>query len=110
MIDLIADYMMFLKIFIFMMFLQWLMGSLGQNKFLFVTALLIGGYYIFFAKWDVLGLLLAGFVIFIMSGLGGFMQDIIFQYGSVMESQREGMSPSEEQISSNPYMMLRRMR
>ena len=107
MISVIADYLMFIKIFVFLLFLQWLMGNLGNNRFLFIVALLIGGYYIFFAKWTIFGILLVGFVIFLMSGLGNFMQDIIFQYGSVAEREVEAQQLMSEY---GPYQMLRRMR
>ena len=103
--SLISDYLLFIKLFLFFFFLQWLMDKLGNNKVLFTLGLLIGSYYIFFARWTVLGVILILLVLFVMSGLGNFMQDIIFQYDSIRAAEAERMEMME---AMNPMEMLRR--
>ena len=90
-----SDYILFAKIFIFFFFLQWLMGAVGNNRFLFILGLLIGGYYILFARWTVIGTLILLFILFIFKGVGGFMQDIIFQYDSVTSAEYEEMQMAQ---------------
>ena len=102
---LVSDYLLFLKLFIFLLFVQWLLSKVGNNRFLFVVGMLIGGYYIFFMRWSVLGIILVGFLVFILSGVGTFMQDIIFQYSSVMEEERLAEA---ERYSGGFMGMLRR--
>ncbi len=104
MYDLLNDYVLFAKIFIFFFFLRWLMGTVGNNRFLFVVGLLIGGYYILFARWSVLGILILLFILFILKGVGGFMQDMIFQYDSI-----RGME-FEEMERGRPLNVMERLR
>ena len=85
-----SDYILFLKIFVFLLFLKWLTAKV-PNKVLFTVGLFIGGYYIFFARWSMMGVLIVGFVLLIMSGLGNFMQDVIFQYSSLPDVEERMM-------------------
>ena len=104
--SLISDYMLFLKIFLFFFLLRWLMEKLGNNKALFILALLIGTYYIFFARWSVLGAVIIILVLFVMGGIGNFMQDMIFQYDSLRAAEAEQMEAMQRPMT--PMEMLRR--
>ena len=106
MLDLISDYMLFLKLFIFFFFLQWLMEKVGNNRTLFVLGLLIGGYYIFFARWSILGAVIVVLFLFVMGGVGTFMQDMIFQYDSLRAAEAERMEMLQRPLG--PLEMLRR--
>lgn len=106
MMDVIADYMLFLKLFLFFFFMKWLMDQVGNNRTLFILGLLIGGYYVFFARWTVLGTVIIVLFLFVMGGIGNFMQDMIFQYDSLRASEAEQMELMRRPM--NPMEMLRR--
>ena len=96
MLGFIEDYIFFLKLLLFFFVVRWLMDNLGNNKLLFTIGLLVGTYYIFFARWSILGAVFVILFLFIMGGVGNFMQDIIFQYDSVRSGEMEAaMSPME---------------
>lgn len=98
-----TDYILFLKIFVFLLFLRWLTAKV-PNKILFTVGLFIGGYYIFFARWSMIGVLIVAFVLLIMSGLGNFMQDVIFQYSSLPDMEERMMEQSRaEQAREMAY-------
>lgn len=105
MMDLLSDYMLFAKLFIFFLFIRWLMDQVGNNRTLFILGLLIGSYYIFFARWSVLGTVIVILILFVMGGVGGFMQDMIFQYDSLRAAEAEQM---EYARAMTPMEMLRR--
>ncbi len=97
----IGDLLMLLKLFVFFLFVQWLLGKV-TNKAVFVMLMLLVGYYIFFEQWSILGTLMVLFLVFLVGGLGSFMQDIIFQYTTV-----PGAEEREIPAMYPPYMIRR---
>lgn len=86
---LLDDYLLFIKLFVFLYFARWAMENLGYNKTLFIIAILVLGYYIFFARWTIIGTLIVLFIVFVLHGIGGFIQDMIFQYDMVAQMEAE---------------------
>ncbi len=101
----LGDFVFLFKLFVFAMVVRWLGSLFGNNPTIFAISLLVVGYYIFFEQWSFFGLLFLFFVVFLMSGLGTFMQDIIFQYGSVRELEMTGEQHKNESTPYLPYMM-----
>ncbi len=86
---LFEDYLLFIKLFAFLYFARWALENFGDNKILFALAILVLGYYIFFARWTILGTLIVFFFVFILHGVGGFIQDLLFQYDMVAPPEME---------------------
>ena len=104
------DFLLFFKLFAFAFYAQWLLGVLGNNKFLFAIALLIGGYYIFFENWTVFSILFFVLLVILMGGVGMFMQDIAFQYDMASRLEHEAemaQAAMQESMMSRMYMRRR---
>ena len=97
----LEDYILFVKLFAFLLFARWIGEKLSGNTFLMITAILVLGYYIFMARWSIFGVLIVGFLLLMLTGIAGFMQDIIFQYGEVSRGEMEEMA------ASYPFQMRR---
>ncbi len=98
MLGLFNDVLIALKIVGFLILLRWVMENI-QNRFLATLLLLVAAYYLLFVEWDIYGLFVIFFILISATGITYFVQDLVFQYGSVRE---------HEEVNPTMLMFLRR--
>ena len=91
MLGILEDLTIALKIVGILILFRWVADNI-QHRLLATLVLLVGAYYLLFVEWDIFGVFVVLFIIVAMTGVGMFVQDLVFQYDSVAREQEGGMA------------------
>lgn len=88
MLGIFNDVTIALKIVGFLILFRWVAENI-HHRLLATLVLLVGAYYLLFVEWDLFGMFVVLFIIVAMTGIGVFVQDLVFQYDSVARGEEE---------------------